>query len=94
LTFTLAGIEVFSSIKGVRRDVGFSIRSLKALKFDKIRSKRRSRRSQATAFEAGRFEFEKRSDFLKGERGRQAVFCMEEVLIVGLVSFHLFPMYK
>jgi len=94
LTFTLAGIEVFSSIKGVRRDVGFSIRSIKALNFDKIWRKRRSHRSQATAFDAGRFEFQKRNGFLKGEHGRQAVVYMEGVMIVGLISFHLFPMYK
>jgi len=81
-------------MKGVRRDVGFSVRSLKALKFDKIQSKRRSRRSQATAFEAGRFKFQKRSGFQKGKRGRQAVAYMERVLIVRLVSFHLFHMYK
>jgi hypothetical protein len=73
---------------------GLSVKSLKALRFDKTRSKKRSRQSQATASEAGRFKFQKRSGFLKGERGRQAVVCMEGVLILGLVSFQLFPMYK
>lgn len=44
--------------------------------------------------EAGRLEFQKRSGFLKGECGRQEVVYMEGALIVGLVSFHLFPMHK
>jgi len=70
-----------------------ALKSLEALKFDKIRVKKQSRRSQPTTLGAGRFEFQKRSGFLKGERGRQAVVYMEGVLIVGLVSFHLFPMY-
>jgi len=74
--------------------LNLALKSLEALNFDKIRSKRRTRQSQAIVFEAGKFEFQNRSDFLKGERGRQAVVYMEVVLIVGLVSFHLFPMYK
>jgi len=49
-----------------------------------------NRQNQATAFEAGRFEFQKRSSFLNGERGRHAVVYMEGVMIVGLVSFYLF----
>jgi len=57
-------------------------------------SRTQSRRSKATAFEAGRFKFQKRSDFLNGERGRQAVVYMEGVLMMGLVSFQLFSMYK
>ena len=61
--------------------------SLKALQFDRIRVKKQNSRSQATASEAGRFQFQKRTGFLKGERGRQAVVYMEGVLIVGLVSF-------
>jgi len=44
-------------------------------------------------FERERFKFQRRRSFLNGERGRQAVVYMEGVLIVGLVSFHLFPMY-
>jgi len=36
----------------------------------------------------------KRSGFFYGERGRQAVVYMEEVLIVGLYFFQLFSMYK
>jgi len=74
--------------------LNLAFKNLKALKFDKIRLKKRTHRSQATALGAGRFEFQKRSGFLKGERGRQAVVYMEGVMIVGLVSFHLFPMYK
>jgi len=70
------------------------MKSLKASEFDKIQSKRRRRRSQATAFGTGRFKFQKRSSFHKGERGRQAVVYMEGVMSMGLVSFHLFPMYK
>ena len=35
-----------------------------------------NRQSQATAFEAGRFEFQKRSGFLNGERGWQVVVYM------------------
>jgi len=42
-----------------------------------------NRRNQANAFEAGRFKFQKRSGFIKGERGRQAVVYMEGVLIVN-----------
>ena len=90
MIFTLAGIEVFSQIKGVRRDVGLGVKSLEAMNFDKIQSKTRSRRSQVTTFEARIFEFQKRSGFLKGERGRQAVAYMEEVLIVELGFFQLF----
>jgi len=33
--------------------------------------------------------FKKRSGFLKGERGRQAIVYMKGVLIVGLVSFQV-----
>jgi hypothetical protein len=65
------------------------MKSLEALKFDKKRRKKRSHQSKATAFEAGRFEFEKISGFLNGECGRQAVVYMEGVLIVGLVLFPL-----
>jgi len=77
----------FPHLKEFRRDVGLSIKSLETLKFDKIRVKKQNRRSQATAFEAGRFEFQKRSSFLKRERGRQAIVYKERLLIVGLVSF-------
>jgi len=84
----------FSSNEGVRRDVGLSGKDLEALTFEKKWSKKQSRRIQAIAFEAGRFKFQKRSDFLNGERERQAVVYMEGALIVGLVSFHLFSMYK
>jgi len=70
------------------------MKSLEALKFDKIQVKKQNRRSKVTALGAGRFKFQKRSGFLKGERGRQAVVYMEGVLIVGLVSFHLFSMYE
>jgi len=94
LTFTLAGIEAFSQIKEVRRGVELSVKSLKAWKFEKTRSKKRSHQSQATPLKARRFKFQKRSGFLKGQRGRQAVVYIEGVLIVGLVSFQLFPMYK
>lgn len=61
----------FLQLKEFRHDVGLSIKSLKDLRFDKIRKK--NRRSQASVFEAGRFGFQKKSAFLKGERGRQAV---------------------
>jgi len=65
------------------------MKNLEALKFDKIQVKKQNHRSQATVFEAGSFEFQKRSSFLNGERGRQAVGYMEGVLIVGLVSFQV-----
>jgi len=42
-----------------------SVKSLKAWRFDKTWSKKQSRRNQATSFEVGRFEFQKRSGFLK-----------------------------
>ena len=71
-----------------------TLKSLEALKFDKIRVKEQNRRSQATTFEVGRAKFQKRRCFLERECGRQAIVYMEEVLIVGLVSFHLFSMYK
>jgi len=50
-------------------------KSLEALEFDMIRVKKQNHRSQATAFEAGRFEIQKRSGFLDGE----AVSSMENV---------------
>lgn len=59
----------FLQLKEFRHDVGLSIKSLKDLIWKK------NRRSQATAFEAGRFGFQKKSGFLKGERGRRAVVC-------------------
>jgi len=71
-----------------------ALKSFEALKFDKIQIKKRTCRSQAAAFKAGRFKFRKRSGFLKGECGRQSVIYMEGVLIVRLVYIHLFPMYK
>jgi len=36
-----------------------ALKSLEALKFDKIQVEKRNRRSQATVFEAGRFKFSK-----------------------------------
>jgi len=62
--------SLFLQSEEFQQDVGLSVKSLKAWKFDKIWSKRRTRRSHATTFEAGRFEFQKRSGFLKGERGK------------------------
>jgi len=72
-----------------RWDVGLNIKSLEALKLDNIRVKKQNRRSQPTSFETGRFEFQKRSGFLKGEHGRQVVVYIEGELIVGLVSFQV-----
>jgi len=48
------------------------------------------RRSQETSIEAGRFRISKRSSFLNGERVRQAIVYMEELLIVELGFFQLF----
>jgi len=70
------------------------MKNLKALRFNKIRDKKQNCRNQATAFEAGRFKFQKRCSLLKGERGREAVVYMEGMLIVGLAYFHLLSLYK
>jgi len=52
------------------------------------------RRSQTTHIRGGKIQISKRSGFLNGERGRQAVVYMEEVLIVELDSPSHFIMYK
>jgi len=69
--------------------LNLALKSLEGLNLDKIQGKRQNRRSQATAFKAGRFKFQKRRGFLKGERGRQAVVYIEGDLVVGLVFFQV-----